>query len=527
VLYTSSQHVWRTRNGGDNWEKISGDLTRHDPKTMGPSGGPITHDMNSPEIYGTVFALGPGKKDVAILWAGSDDGLVHVTRDGGKAWTNITPPDLPPFARVSLIKASPHDAGTAYVAANRYQRSDRAPYVYRTHDYGRTWTKIVAGIRPDDFARAVEEDPKRKGLLFLGTETGVYVSFDDGGVWQPFSLDLPVTPVHGILVKGNDLVAGTHGRSFYVMDNINVLRQIAKETTNEQVVLFKPGDSMRSVSRGVAIDYYLKQAAEKVTIEIADEQGKVIRTFTGAAPDPAKKDAPAAPAPPQDEGFRPPPPSVAVKQGLNRFVWDTRYPDAKDFKGLIMWAGSVRGPAAPPGKYQVRLTAAGVTKSQEFAIVRNPNFTATDADLREQFTLASQINDKVSAANDAVVKVRDLKDQIGDRTGKANDTRIKAAGDALTVKLTDVEGDIYQYRNRSGQDPLNFPIRLNNKLAALQGVVESGDNRPTDQSYAVYKELAAQLERAFQKLDGIVKDDLATFNQQIARKKLAPVVPQK
>jgi len=527
TLYVTSQHVWKSTNQGQSWERISPDLSRHDPSTMGDSGGPITLDQTGVETYAVVFALAPSPLDGSVIWAGSDDGLVHVTRDGGKAWTNITPPDLPPFARVSLIKASPHDAGTAYVAANRYQRSDRAPYVYRTHDYGRTWTKIVAGIRPDDFARAVEEDPKRKGLLFLGTETGVYVSFDDGGVWQPFSLDLPVTPVHGILVKGNDLVAGTHGRSFYVMDNINVLRQIAKETTNEQVVLFKPGDSMRSVSRGVAIDYYLKQAAEKVTIEIADEQGKVIRTFTGAAPDPAKKDAPAAPAPPQDEGFRPPPPSVAVKQGLNRFVWDTRYPDAKDFKGLIMWAGSVRGPAAPPGKYQVRLTAAGVTKSQEFAIVRNPNFTATDADLREQFTLASQINDKVSAANDAVVKVRDLKDQIGDRTGKANDTRIKAAGDALTVKLTDVEGDIYQYRNRSGQDPLNFPIRLNNKLAALQGVVESGDNRPTDQSYAVYKELAAQLERAFQKLDGIVKDDLATFNQQIARKKLAPVVPQK
>jgi hypothetical protein len=290
-------------------------------------------------------------------------------------------------------------------------------------------------------------------------------------------------------------------------------------------VLFKPGDAMRSVSRGVAIDYYLKQPADKVTIEIADEQGAVIKTFTGTPPDPNKKDAPAAPS--GEDFFRPPPPSVAVKQGLNRFVWDTRYPDAADFKGIIMWAGSVRGPAAPPGKYQVRLTAAGVTKTQDFAIVRNPNFAATDADLREQFALAKQINEKVSSANQAVVRIRDMKDQIGDRATKANDARIKSAGDALSGKLTEVEGDIYQYQNRSSQDPLNFPIRLNNKLAALQGLVEIGDNKPTDQSYTVYKELSAQLDKAFRKLDGIVKDDLETFNQQIAKKKLAPVVPQK
>jgi len=524
TIYVTSQHVWKSTNEGQSWERISPDLTRHDPSTLGDSGGPITLDQTGVETYAVVFALAPSPLDGGVIWSGSDDGLVHVTRDGGKTWSNITPPDLPEFARISLIEASPHDAATAYVAANRYQKSDRAPYVYRTHDFGRTWTKIVAGIRPDDFARAIEEDPKRKGLLFLGTETGLYVSFDEGGTWQDFRLDLPVTPVHGVTVKNDDLVVATHGRSFYVMDNINVLRQIAKDTISEPVVLFKPGDAMRSVSRGVAIDYYLKQPADAVTIEIADAQGKVIRTFTGAPPDPAKKDAP-PPAP--DDGFRPPPPVVPVKQGLNRFVWDTRYPDAKDFTGLIMWAGSVRGPAAPPGAYQVRLTAAGVTKTQPFAIVRNPNIAATDADLREQFALASQINQKVSEANGAVLRIRDLKVQIGDRTGKANDGRIKAAGDALTVKLTGVEGDIYQYQNRSGQDPLNFPIRLNNKLAALQGIVEVGDYKPTDQSYAVYKELAAQLDKAFGRLDGIVKDDLETFNQQIAKKKLAPVVPQK
>ncbi len=521
TVYVTSQHVWKSTNEGQSWQKISPDLSRHDPSTMGDSGGPITLDQTGVETYAVVFALAPSPVDGNVIWAGSDDGLVHVTRDGGKNWTPITPPDLPEFARISLIEASPHDAATAYVAANRYQRSDRAPYVYRTHDYGKTWTKIVNGVRADDFARSIDEDPKRKGLLFLGTETGVYISFDDGGVWQPFSVDLPVTPVHGVLVQGDDLVIGTHGRSFYVMDNISVLRQIGKDTTNDAVVLFKPGDATRSVSRGLAVDYYLKQPAEKMTIEFLDPQGKVIRSYAGAPPA-----APAAtPAPAADEFFRPAPPPPTVKQGLNRFVWDTRYPDAKDFKGLIMWAGSVRGPAAPPGQYQVRLTVGNQTKTQPFAILRNPKGTATEEDLSEQFTLASQIGGKVSAANAAVLRIRDLKDQIADRIQKANDTKIKAAGEALTEKLTAVEGEIYQYRNRSGQDPLNFPIKLNNKLAALQSMVEAGDYRPTDQSYAVFRELSAQLDAQLAKLDALIRSDLTAFNQMLVKKKVTPIIP--
>jgi len=315
------------------------------------------------------------------------------------------------------------------------------------------------------------------------------------------------------------------------MDNINVLRQIVRDTTNESVVLFKPGDATRSVSRGVAVDYYLKQAADTVTIEFLDAQGTVIRTFTGAPTPPASATPTGAVAPTPDDAFRPPPPQPPVKQGLNRFVWDTRYPDAKDFKGLIMWAGSVRGPGVPPGQYQVRLTAAGPslgsqggqTKTQPFAILRNPQGSATDADLREQFTLASQIGHKVTVANEAVLRIRDLKDQIADRLAKANDAKITSAGEALTDKLTAVEGEIYQYRNRSGQDPLNYPIKLNNKLAALQDIVESGDYKPTDQSYAVFKDLSAQLDTQLARLDSVIKTDLAAFNQQIAKKKLAPV----
>jgi hypothetical protein len=303
-----------------------------------------------------------------------------------------------------------------------------------------------------------------------------------------------------------------------------VLRQIERRTTDEPVVLFKPGDAMRSVSRGVAIDYYLKQAADTVTIDILDAQGTPIKTFTGkagAATPPAGAGAP----PPQEEGgFRQPPARVAVAQGLNRFVWDTRYPDATTFPGLIMWAGSVRGPQAPPGQYQVRLTAAGTTKTQSFSIVRNPRISSTDADLQQQFALARDINAKVSATNQAVVKIRNVKEQVSERTTKANDAKIKAAADALAAKLTDVEGMLYQYKNRSSQDPLNFPIRLNNKLAALQGIVESGDYRPTDQSYAVFKELTSQLETHLGRLDVLLRSDVEAFNKLIVRKKLPPVV---
>jgi photosystem II stability/assembly factor-like uncharacterized protein len=523
TLYVTSQHVWKSTNEGQSWQRISPDLTRHDPSTMGPSGGPITLDQTGVETYAVVFALAPSPVDGRVIWAGSDDGYVHVTRDGGGNWQKVTPPDLPDFTRISLIEASPHDAGTAYVAGNRYQRADRAPYVYKTTDYGKTWTKIVSGLPSSDFARAIREDKKRKGLLFLGTENGIYVSFNDGAAWQSLRLELPVTPVHGIEIKGNDLVIATHGRSFYIMDDISVLRQVTRTTSTEPVVLFKPAGATRSVSRGVSIDYFLKSAADKLTLDILDAQGSVIRTFTGTAGD-QKETTPGAAADSGDDAPRPATPRPSVKQGMNRFTWDMRYPNAKDFPGLIMWAGSTRGPQAPPGRYSVRLTANGVTKSESVDISRNTAVkTVTDADLLEQFKLARQISDKLSAANEAVIRIRNVKDQIDTRMSKANDASIKTAGEPLVAKLAAIEGEIYQYKNRSSQDPLNYPIRLNNKLAALQGIVETGDYKPTDQSYAVFKELSDRLDQQFGQLDTVFSIDLAAFNKLLARKKLEPV----
>lgn len=518
TLYATSQHVWKTTNEGQSWVRISPDLTRHDPSTMGPSGGPITLDQTGVETYATIFTLAPSPLDGGLIWAGSDDGVVHVTRNGGQSWKPVTPPALPEFTRISLIEASPHEPGTAYLAGNRYQRGDRSPHVYKTTDFGRTWTRIVNGLPANDFPRAIREDKKRRGLLFLGTETGMYVSFDDGAQWQSLQLDLPVTPVHGIEVKGDDLVIGTHGRSFYVLDNIGVLRQASRETTNEAVVLFDPSDATRSISRGVVVDYFLKAPSETVTIEFLDANGRTIRSFVSAPESQQKTDA-AAGAEEEEGGFGGPPPAkVTARQGMNRFTWDMRYAGARDFPGLIMWAASTRGPVAPPGRYIVKLAANGVTKDQQFEIRRNAAVrTVTDDDLHEQFVLARHISGKVSSAHEAVLRIRHLKAQIAERAGRTSEGAITSAAESLKDKLTAIEGEIYQYRNRSNQDPLNYPIRLNNKLAALQNIVESGDNRPTNQAYTVFKELSGRLDKELARIDALVKNDVASLNNLLSK----------
>ena len=524
VLYVGSQHLWRTTGEGQSWERISPDLTRADPKTMGPSGGPITLDQTGVETYATIFTIAPSPRDPNTIWTGSDDGIVSITRDGGKNWQRVTPPDLPGFARISLIEASPHRPDTAYLAANRYQQDDWRPYLYRTDDYGRTWTKIVDGIGTRDFARAIREDPKRPGLLFAGTEHGIHVSFDNGARWQSLALDLPATPVHDLVVKDDDLVIATHGRSMYVLANISVLRQLTPAVSQSEMFLFDPADVMRSVNPGATIDFYLKQPAEKVTLDILDARGNIVRTFATAETRKPQEQAGGA----AEEGARGAGQShINARAGMNRITWDMRYPDAAGFPGMILWAASLRGPIAPPGAYQVRLTAASGVQSRSFAVTRNPKLTQiTDADLQEQFKLSLQIRDRLSRANEAVVRMRALKEQIGERLAKldkSKDEAVIAGGEALRQRLTDIEGEIYQYRNQSSQDPLNFPIKLNNKLAALLGVVQSADSRPTDQSYDVFRDLSTRLDAQLERLDSISKADIPDFNKLLSARNLEPV----
>src|SRR4051812_27942855 len=525
IIYVGSQHVWKSTNEGQSWEKISPDLTRHDPKTMGPSGGPLTKDNTGVETYATVFTVAPSAKDGNVIWAGSDDGYVQVTRNAGTSWKNVTPKGLGDFARISLIEASPHRAGTAYVAANRYQQDDFAPYVFRTDDYGDTWTPIADGVAPNDFARAIREDPKREKLLYLGTEHGIYVSFDDGANWQSLKQNLPDTPVHDIAVEERDLVIATHGRGFYVMDNIAPLRQGGIQTTSN-FHLYKPEDALRGLDRSVAIDYYLKQPAQKVTMEFLDPQGKVIRAFTGTTADAERK--PPTPDGSADDGpRRPPEPHPGVAAGLNRLTWDMRYPGAVDFPGLIMWAANSRGPLAPPGTYQVRVNADGQTETQPFAIRREPHLLkdVTDQDLREEFDLAIKVRDKATQANEAVLLVRGIKAQIEERKGKldAKSAPVAKALDDFAAALSAIEGEIYQVKLQSSQDPLNFPIKLNNKIAALQGVIESADVRPTEQAYSVFRTLSNGLDEQLGKLDTRVKGQMPPVNQLLQRLKLDPI----
>jgi photosystem II stability/assembly factor-like uncharacterized protein len=531
VIYVGSQHVWKSTNEGQSWTKISPDLTRHDPKTMGASGGPITKDNTGVETYATVFTIAPSPKDGGVIWSGSDDGYVQVTRNGGTSWKNVTPKGVGDFARISLIEASPFRAGTAYVAANRYQQDDFKPYVFRTDDFGETWTAITTGVAPNDFARAIREDRKREKLLYLGTEHGIYVSFDDGAKWESLRQNLPDTPVHDIAVEERDLVIATHGRGFYVMDNIAPLRQGGIQTTTNFHV-YKPEDALRGLDRGVAVDYYLKQAAQKVTMEFLDARGNVIRTFTGTPAD-AERKTPSPSASDDEGGFRrQPDPKPPVGAGLHRVSWDLRYPGATEFPGLIMWAASSRGPIAPPGAYQVRVTADGQTETERFAIKREPHLLkdVSDQDLQEQFDLAMKVRDKASQANEAVLLIRGIKQQIVDRRG-----RVDAKKDAATLRALDdfekqlsaIEGEIYQVRLQSSQDPLNFPIKLNNKIAALQGVIESADVKPTEQAYSVFRTLSTALDEHLGRLDTATKTRMPTVNQLLQRQKLEPIKAEK
>ncbi len=528
TLYISSQHVWKTTNDGQSWTRISPDLTRADPSTLGDSGGPITRDMNGPEIFATVFAIGPSTVEKGLIWTGSDDGDVFVTRDGGGNWTRVTPPGIGDFTRISTVEPSPHKskAGTAYVAGKRYlvPPGDRSPYLFRTDDYGKTWKKIVAGIAPHHYTHSIREDPKRPGLLFAGTEHGVYVSFNDGESWQSLRLNLPDTQISDLAVKDDDLVVATHGRSFWVLENISTLRQLTPEITTTALKVFEPRPAVRSYNRA-DVDYYLGSAVDRITVDILDAQGRAVRSFTRTAEEETadeKKPAPAG----GGGGFGGPPQlPPSTKAGMNRFSWNLRYPGSTVFPGMIIWSGNpANGPFAVPGQYQVRVTAGSQTQTVPLQVVKHPLFeNVAVVDLQRQFDLAIQIRDRTSDANEAVVQIRDVKAQIKERLEQSKNPRLKEIGDLVTQKLSVVEEEIYQVRNRSGQDPLNFPIRINNRLAALRRSVETGDAAPTDASREVFAALSAELQKQLDELAAVTKGDLANFNKAATEQKLAPV----
>ena len=497
VLLVGSQHVWKTTDEGETWAKISPDLTRADPTTMEDSGGPIVFDQDGPEIYPTIYTIAPSAYNDETIWVGSDDGLVHVTKSGGAVWRDVTPPDMPEHTRITVIEASPHRPASAYVAGIRYEMDDRAPYAWRTDDYGDSWTKIVDGIRGDDFVRVVREDPQREGLLYAGTEHGVYVSFDNGALWSSLSFNLPDVPVTGLVVEERDLVISTHGRSFWVLDDIDTLRQIEADLLTTESHLFEPADAFRR-SVPAVIDYYVGGPSRHVRIDVLNAESRLVRTLF--------------------EGTR--------GEGTHRQTWNLRYPGAVTFEGIVLEGGNPAvGPWAPPGRYRVRLSIDGREQVRSFNVRRDPRLTGvTDADLLAQFELARAIRDQESAANGSVLMIRDLTSQIHASVGGRDDPRLQASARSFITRIAAVEGELYQVRNQSPKDKIAFPIKLNDRLTGLRTRLERGDVRPTEAYHLVFEELSAQLAFQLNLLDEVVREDLPRLNEELVRAGLPTVV---
>lgn len=520
LLYVSSQRLWSSRDGGRTWKNLSPDLTRHAPETQEKSGGPITGDMNGPEVYGVIFSVGPSKKDVNVIFTGSDDGLVHVTRNGGTTWTNVTPKEMPDFGRVSQIDASAFDAGTAYISVRRPLLNDRAPYIFKTTDYGKTWTKIVTGLGAEDYVHAVREDPTRRGLLYAATQHGVYISYDDGAQWQSLKLNMPDVPVADLIVERDELVIATHGRSFWVLDNVAPLRQASPTVLAAKSYLFTPAVGLRS-SPGVTLSWRFAETPKRATLAILDSVGTVLREFTGDT---------AAPSAVGGAGGRRRGTGSAfpLTAGLTRFTFDLRATGIESFPGMILWGAGTAGPALPPGRYTVRLTADGQELKTPLRIQRSPLLPeVTDADLRAQYAFGTKVRDKTNEAQRAVIEIRRVKAQLDDRYTRAkDDTALKTKGETLRTNAFAVEQSVYQVKNQSGQDPLNFPIRVNNRLANLLSMAERGDGPPGTYMPEILGILSKELSGYQTTLEKVWKIDLTAVNAELARLKLPPLDPK-
>ena len=540
VLYHAGERVFKTTDGGMHWNAISPDLTRDDKAKQEVSGGPIDKDDSGTEYYDTIFALAESPVAKDQLWAGTDDGLIQLTRDAGGDWTNVTPKDLPEWSRISQIDASPFDAGTAYVAVDRHQMDDLRPWIYKTADYGKTWTKLTNGIPDNAFVRAVREDPKRRGLLFAGTETGVFVSFDDGQNWRPLKLNLPTTPVHDLVVKNDDLVVATHGRAFWILDDISPLRQYNDGMAKEDLHLYTPGTAVHfqnasespkkpvltglNPPAGAVIYYFLKKKPKGDTkIEILDSAGNVIRRFTSTKIDDLDE--------PLDPEDKKPEPQIKAEAGMTRFVWDLRYESAPHIPNYYLWEykSGAKGPLALPGKYEVRLTADGKTQTAPFDVKLDARVNVSQADLQKQFDLLMQIHEQLSRIYDVVNQIQDVRSQVSGIKRRLSDNDkalpVAAAADTLSQKLLAVRDDLVQMQIRANEDSLAYPQRPDSKLAALAIAIGDGtDSAPTAAEYQVFEKLKRQSDDAMVRWSQIRTADLAAFEKIVAEQNIQAIV---
>lgn len=531
-MYYAGNIVFESTDRGQHWSPISPDLTRNDKSKQGRSGGPITAENISVEYYDVVFTLAESPLQAGLLWAGTDDGLVQITRDEGKTWTNVTPKEMPEWSMVSLLDPSPHDAASAYIAVDRHKSDDFKPYIYKTHDSGKSWSKITTGIPDGSYVHAVREDPKRKGLLFAGTETGVYVSFDDGAQWQSLKLNMPTTPIHDLVIHGNDLDVATHGRAFWVLDDISPLRAMSPAIAGADAYLFAPTPAMRfragrgrrapneadNPPGGAILYYYLKaDAKDPVRLEILDSQKNVIRHYSSRQP---KKEGP--PEEGEEEGEAIPPEEVLpADAGMHRFVWDLRY-QMPDIVPKTIWdMGKPGAPMALPGTYEVRLTAAGKTLTAPVEVKADPRVHVSPADLEEQLALWIKTSHLLGDINRTVLDIRAVRPQLTalhKRLETSDQEKQKALAsqvDEIRKKMDAIEAQLIQVHAKSSEDMCNYPTMLDNKVAWLMSSIGGGDSLPTAAEGEFYAEKRQQSDAQIDAWKKVLKADIAALNQKI------------
>lgn len=529
VLYTASNHIHKSTDKGQSWEIISPDLTRNDPAKQVSSGGPITQDNTSVEYYCTVFAAAESPREKGLLWAGSDDGLIHISRDGGANWTNVTPTGLPEWMQINSIEIDPHQDGGLYFAGTKYKSGDYTPYIYKTSDYGKTWKKITNGIAREHFTRVVRADPESKGILYAGTESGAYVSYNDGQSWESLQKNLPIVPVTDLAIKNNNLIAATQGRSFWIIDDLTVIHQAKNGLNKSTSHLFKPMDSYRmgggASSRpnltagknhpgGVMTHFYLTEAdmEKEIKLEYLDGSGKTIRTYSTKSKEKDEK--------------------LTAKKGGNMFSWNTVYPGAESFDGMIFWWGSLAGSQAVPGKYMVKLHIGDQVQQHDFNILKDPRTPNTVADIQAQFDFIDGINSKITEAHTVIKEVRDVRDQM-DNYKKRLDKDDEEFNDLFELSneidslMSIVEKELYQTKNRSRQDPLNFPVRYTNKLAHLNALTMGSDFPPTNQAVAVKNEISGKIDEQLDVYYDVKESLLPKFNDMVKQKSIDAIILKK
>ena len=524
-LYTASNHLHVSYDEGQSWKLISPDLTRNDSSKLKSSGGPITQDNTGVEYYCTIFAACESPYEKDLLWSGSDDGLLYVSKNGGDSWDNVTSNKVPEWMMFNSVDPDPFNKGAVYVAGTRYKLGDYTPYLYHVTDYGTKWREITKGIDPTHFTRVVRADPKRQGLLYAGTETGMYVSFDDGVSWKPFQMNLPIVPITDLAIKNDNLIAATQGRSIWMIDDLTPLHQLTQEVATSSQYLYQPMPSYRMQGRGgrssktegtnhpggVLTYFYLADTPDgetEVSLEYLEMDDSLIKKFSTKAKE-------------KDEKLK-------VKKGMNLFNWNMRYSDAKSFDGLIMWAGSTRGPQAVPGTYKVKLTVGEESMVQRFEILKDPRSSSSIAQIQQQFDFLMQVRDKLSETHQTILDIRDARSQMETLTKRIKEDSVYAdivkACETLEEEMTEIENKLYQTKNRSNQDPLNFPIQLNNKLAHLGALGGRGDFPPTDQSRDFYREVSGKIDAEISKWEQLKSTKLPEINEMVRQKQVDAII---